>query len=67
VSDAVSIPIIASGGAGRLEHLFDVLAEGRADAVLAASIFHYKQYTILDAKTFLHSKGIRVRFPERSQ
>jgi len=67
VSNAVSIPIIASGGAGSLEHLYDVLADGRADAVLAASIFHYKQYTILDAKTFLHSKGVRVRFPERSQ
>jgi cyclase len=67
VSDAVSIPIIASGGAGSLEHLYDVLAEGRADAVLAASIFHYRQYTILDAKTFLNSKGIRVRFPARSR
>ncbi|HTN43328.1 MAG TPA: imidazole glycerol phosphate synthase subunit HisF [Nitrospiria bacterium] len=67
VSDAVSIPIIASGGAGSLEHLYDVLAEGRADAVLAASIFHYRQYTILDAKTFLDSKGIRVRFPARSR
>ena len=67
VSDSVSIPIIASGGAGSLEHLYEVLAEGRADAVLAASIFHYKQYTILDAKTFLHSKGIRVRFPARTR
>jgi cyclase len=67
VSDSVSIPIIASGGAGSLEHLYEVLADGRADAVLAASIFHYKQYTILDAKMFLHSKGIRVRFPARSR
>ncbi len=66
VADAVSIPIIASGGAGNLEHLYDVLASGRADAVLAASIFHYRQHTILEAKTYLDSKGIRVRFPVRS-
>ncbi|HUK55451.1 MAG TPA: imidazole glycerol phosphate synthase subunit HisF [Nitrospiria bacterium] len=65
VSDAVSIPIIASGGAGNLQHLYDVLADGKADAVLAASIFHYKQYTLLDAKTFLRSKGVPVRFPVR--
>jgi cyclase len=67
VAEAVPIPIIASGGAGNLEHLHDVLASGRADAVLAASIFHYRQHTILEAKTYLDSKGIPVRFPVRSQ
>ena len=67
VAEAVSIPIIASGGAGNLEHLYDVLASGRADAVLAASIFHYRQHTILEAKNYLDSKGIRVRFPVRSK
>lgn len=67
VSDTVTIPIIASGGAGRLEHFYDVLADGRADAVLAASIFHYKQYTILEAKSFLRSRGIRVRLPGSSK
>ena len=67
VAEAVSIPIIASGGAGRLEHLYEVLAVGKADAVLAASIFHYRQHTILEAKTYLDSKGIPVRFPVRSK
>ncbi|MEK6683414.1 MAG: imidazole glycerol phosphate synthase subunit HisF [Nitrospirota bacterium] len=67
VAEAVPIPIIASGGAGNLEHLYDVLATGRADAVLAASIFHYRQHTILEAKTYLDSKGIPVRFPVRSK
>ncbi|HEY5594616.1 MAG TPA: imidazole glycerol phosphate synthase subunit HisF [Nitrospiria bacterium] len=67
VAEAVSIPIIASGGAGNLEHLYDVLASGQADAVLAASIFHYRQHTILEAKTYLDSKGIAVRFPVRSK
>jgi cyclase len=66
VAEAVSIPIIASGGAGKLEHLYEVLAVGKADAVLAASIFHYRQHTILEAKNYLDSKGIRVRFPVRS-
>jgi imidazole glycerol-phosphate synthase subunit HisF len=67
VADAVPIPIIASGGAGNLEHLFDVLEFGHADAVLAASIFHYRQHTILKAKEYLDSKGIQVRFPVRSK
>lgn len=66
VAEAVSIPIIASGGAGNLEHLYEVLAVGKADAVLAASIFHYRQHTLLEAKNYLDSKGIRVRFPVRS-
>lgn len=62
ISEAVSIPVIASGGAGTLEHLYHALAEGKADAVLAASIFHYREYTIKDAKEYLKEKGIPVRF-----
>ena len=63
VSERVSIPVIASGGAGSLEHLADALTIGRADAVLAASIFHYRTYTIGQAKAFLHGKGIPIRLP----
>ena len=63
VSEAVSVPVIASGGAGRLEHLYDALAEGQADAVLAASIFHYGAYTIAEAKEYLGGRGIPVRPP----
>jgi cyclase len=61
ISEAVSIPIIASGGAGELRHLYEALAEGKADAVLAASIFHYREYTIKEAKEYLRSKGVPVR------
>ena len=61
VSEAVTIPVIASGGAGNLEHLYDGLTKGKADAVLAASIFHYKEYTIREAKEFLRKKGVVVR------
>jgi cyclase len=61
VSTAVSLPVIASGGAGRLEHLCDALQRGKADAVLAASIFHYRTYSIQEAKTYLKSKGIPIR------
>ena len=61
ISEAVGIPVIASGGAGTLDHLHEALAEGRADAVLAASIFHYREYTIGEAKQFLASRGITVR------
>ncbi len=61
VSDAVSVPVIASGGAGTLEHLYEGLVEGRADAVLAASIFHFREFTVRDAKEFLRSKGVHVR------
>jgi len=61
VSEAVNIPVIASGGAGNLGHLYEVLAEGKADAVLAASIFHYGEYTIKQAKDYLKGKGIPVR------
>ncbi|MGB9886196.1 MAG: imidazole glycerol phosphate synthase subunit HisF [Moorellales bacterium] len=61
VSRAVSIPVIASGGAGTLEHLWEALVLGEADAVLAASIFHYGEYTIRQAKEYLAQKGVRVR------
>jgi cyclase len=61
VSDAVTVPVIASGGAGTLEHLADVLDEGHASAVLAASIFHFGTYTIAEAKTFLGNRGVPVR------
>ncbi len=61
ISEAINIPIIASGGAGNLEHLLKVLVEGKADAALAASIFHFKEYTIKEAKEFLKEKGVEVR------
>jgi len=61
VSDATNVPIIASGGAGKLEHLVDVIKNGGASAVLAASIFHFGTYTIAQAKAFLKQHGIPVR------
>ncbi|MEW6066694.1 MAG: imidazole glycerol phosphate synthase subunit HisF [Nitrospirota bacterium] len=61
ISEAVSIPVIASGGAGNLEHLYEGLVYGKADAVLAASIFHYREYTIKEAKEYLRDKGVYVR------
>lgn len=61
VSDAVSIPVIASGGAGKLEHLYEAVTAGKADAVLCASIFHYREYTIKQAKEYLAGKGVAVR------
>ncbi|MBI3809563.1 MAG: imidazole glycerol phosphate synthase subunit HisF [Nitrospirae bacterium] len=61
ISDAVEIPVIASGGAGTLEHLYEGFTKGKADAVLAASIFHYRQHTIREAKDYLRSRGIPVR------
>jgi cyclase len=61
ISRKLKIPIIASGGAGNLEHLSDGVVSGEADAVLVASIFHYGEYTIKEAKEFMHSKGISVR------
>lgn len=61
VADAVSIPVIASGGVGNLQHLADGVTEGRADAVLAASIFHYGEYTVRQAKEFMKARGIEVR------
>lgn len=61
VSDAVKIPVIASGGVGNLQHLADGVTEGRADAVLAASIFHFGEYTVRQAKEYMASRGIEVR------
>jgi imidazole glycerol-phosphate synthase subunit HisF len=61
ISEAVGVPVVASGGAGKLEHMAEVLLEGKADAVLAASIFHFGEYTVGDVKKFLASKGIAVR------
>jgi hypothetical protein len=61
VSQAVSVPVIASGGAGQLKHLAEVLDQGWADAVLAASIFHYGKYTISQAKRYLARRGVPVR------
>ncbi|PID42620.1 MAG: imidazole glycerol phosphate synthase subunit HisF [Gammaproteobacteria bacterium] len=61
VSEAVSIPVIASGGVGNLQHLVDGVNEGGADAVLAASIFHFGEYSIPEAKAFMHAQGIEVR------
>jgi cyclase len=62
VSESVGVPVVASGGAGKLEHLAEVLLQGKADAVLAASIFHFGELTVRDVKQFLASKGIAVRF-----
>ncbi|MDY6299249.1 MAG: imidazole glycerol phosphate synthase subunit HisF [Selenomonadaceae bacterium] len=62
VSEAVDVPVIASGGAGKLEHFYDVLTEGKADAVLAASVFHYGTFTVREVKEYLKSRGVEVRF-----
>lgn len=61
ISDAVPVPVIASGGVGNLQHLVDGIIEGKADAVLAASIFHFDQYSIAEAKRYMKTKGIEVR------
>ncbi|PIP48614.1 MAG: imidazole glycerol phosphate synthase subunit HisF [Chloroflexi bacterium CG23_combo_of_CG06-09_8_20_14_all_45_10] len=61
ISEAVSVPVIASGGAGNLEHLYEALVIGKADAVLAASIFHYRIYSIHQAKDYLAERGVPVR------
>ena len=61
ISETVNVPVIASGGAGTLEHLYEALAAGKADAVLAASIFHYRVYSIKEVKEYLASRGIPVR------
>jgi cyclase len=61
VSQAVSIPVVASGGAGRPEHLADAVQIGKADAALAASIFHFGEYTIQETKRLMASRGIPVR------
>ncbi len=61
IASVLDIPVIASGGAGNLDHLFDALVNGRASAVLAASIFHFRKFTIEEAKTHLREKGVMVR------
>jgi imidazole glycerol-phosphate synthase subunit HisF len=61
VSEAVSVPVIASGGAGGLEHLFESVTEGKADAALVASIFHFGRHTIVEAKRYLRERGVPVR------
>ena len=61
VSESVNVPVIASGGAGALEHFYDVLTAGKADAVLAASVFHYGQFTVRQVKEYLRSRGVEVR------
>ena len=61
VSQAVTVPVIASGGAGELDHLYQAFTEGKADAVLAASIFHFGTYSIADAKQYLADRGVPVR------
>jgi len=61
ISEAVAVPVVASGGAGKLEHMAEVLNAGKADAVLAASVFHFGQYTVQDVKLYLRSQGVNVR------
>ena len=61
IADQVSIPVIASGGAGTMEHFYDALTKGGADAVLAASLFHYKEMEIVDLKQYLRQRGVSVR------
>lgn len=61
ISEAVSIPVIASGGAGTLEHFYEALTEGKADAALAASLFHFKELEIKEVKQYLRDKGVSVR------
>jgi cyclase len=61
ISEAVSIPVIASGGAGKPEHLLEVLTEGKADAALVASMVHYRDYTVSGLKQWLHEHGVKVR------
>jgi cyclase len=61
VSESVGVPVVASGGAGKLEHMASVLLEGKADAVLAASIFHFGEFTVRDVKKYLAGRGISVR------
>jgi cyclase len=61
VSEAVKIPVIASGGAGTLEHLYEAFTGGLADAALAASIFHFGEFTVPQAKGFLKQRGVAIR------
>jgi cyclase len=61
VAERLKIPVIASGGAGNLDHLFDAVVDGQASAVLAASIFHFRKYTVAEAKQRLRERGVVVR------
>ena len=61
IAENVSVPVIASGGAGTREHFYDALTEGKADAALAASLFHYKELEIMDLKNYLADRGVSVR------
>ena len=61
IADNVSVPVIASGGAGTKEHFYEALTDGKADAALAASLFHYKELEIMDLKNYLADKGVSVR------
>jgi imidazole glycerol-phosphate synthase subunit HisF len=67
VADRVSIPVIASGGVGNLQHLYEGIAEGHAEAVLAASIFHFGEATVGQAHDYLRSRGVAVRQPPREE
>ena len=67
VSDAINIPVIASGGVGTLDHLYEGIADGHASAVLAASIFHFGTFTIAEAKQYLLSRGVNVRDPNAQE
>ena len=61
VAEAVTVPVIASGGVGNLEHIYEGFVKGKADAALAASIFHFREYTIRQAKEYLRDRGVPVR------
>ena len=61
VAEAVSVPVVAAGGAGRLEHFYLALTEGKASAVLAASLFHYRKLSIAEVKAYLRGRGVLVR------
>ena len=61
IAEHVSVPVIASGGAGTTEHFYDALTKGKADAALAASLFHYKELEIREVKTYLQRRGVSVR------
>ena len=63
VAEAVSVPVVASGGAGNLEHMYQVLSTGKADAALAASIFHFGDFTVGQAKRYLADRGVPMRLP----
>ncbi|HVW28938.1 MAG TPA: imidazole glycerol phosphate synthase subunit HisF [Polyangiaceae bacterium] len=67
IADAVQIPVIASGGAGKPEHLYEVLTDGHADAALVASMVHYGDYTVQGLKDYLKSRGVKVRLPRKLQ